>query len=99
MKYPRTIQERFYIQDLQINNMDNTQKYNEAFVHVFGAQTADLNEEYGKDTVQEWDSVHQLSLVAELEEAFDIMLDPEDIMELTSYKNGKELLKKYDIEL
>jgi acyl carrier protein len=79
--------------------MDNTQKYNEAFVHVFGAQADDLNDEYGKDTVQEWDSVHQLSLVAELEEAFDIMLDPEDIMELTSYKNGKELLKKYDIEL
>ncbi len=99
MKYLRTRLERFYIQDLLKNNMDNTQKYNEAFVHVFGAQTADLNEEYGKDTVQEWDSVHQLSLVAELEEAFDIMLDPEDIMELTSYKNGKELLKKYDIEL
>lgn len=99
MKYPRTRLERFYIQDLLKNNMDNTQKYNEAFVHVFGAQAGDLNDEYGKDTVQEWDSVHQLSLVAELEEAFDIMLDPEDIMELTSYKNGKELLKKYDIEL
>lgn len=99
MKYPRTIQERFYIQDLQINNMDNTQKYNEAFVHVFGTQAGDLNDEYGKDTVQEWDSVHQLSLVAELEEAFDIMLDPEDIMEMTSYKSGREILKKYDIEL
>ena len=79
--------------------MENIEKYNEAFVHVFGVQKADLNDNYGKDTVEEWDSVHQLSLVAELEEAFDIMLDPEDIMELTSYKNGKDLLKKYEIEL
>jgi len=79
--------------------MENIEKYNEAFVHVFGAQKVDLNDNYGKDTVEEWDSVHQLSLVAELEEAFDIMLDPEDIMELTSYKNGKDLLKKYEIEL
>ncbi|WP_028902123.1 phosphopantetheine-binding protein [Prevotella sp. P6B4] len=79
--------------------MENIEKYNEAFVHVFGAQVGDLNDNYGKDTVEEWDSVHQLSLVAELEEAFDIMLDPEDIMEMTSYAKGKELLKKYEIEL
>ena len=79
--------------------MGNLEKYNNAFVHVFGAQAEELNDSYGKDTVEEWDSVHQLSLVAELEEAFDIMFDPEDIMELTSYKSGKDLLKKYDIEL
>ena len=77
----------------------NIEKYNEAFVHVFGAQFVDLDDSYGKDTVEEWDSVHQLSLVAELEEAFDIMFDPEDIMEMTSYAKGKDLLKKYEIEL
>ena len=33
------------------------------------------------------------------EEAFDIMFDPEDIMEMTSYAKGKELLQKYEVEL
>ena len=79
--------------------MENIETYNEAFVHVFGAQASDLNDNYGKDTVEEWDSVHQLSLMAELEEAFDIMFDPEDIMEMTSYANGKALLKKYEVEI
>ena len=79
--------------------MENIEKYNEAFVHVFGAQTTNLNDNYGKDTVEEWDSVHQLSLMAELEEAFDIMFDPEDIMEMTSYAKGKEILAKYDVTL
>ena len=79
--------------------MDNIERYNEAFVQVFGAQAGDLNDNYGKETVEEWDSVHQLSLVAELEEVFDIMFDPEDIMELTSYANGKEILAKYDVTL
>ena len=79
--------------------MENIEKYNEAFVQVFGAKVEDLNDNYGKDTVDEWDSVHQLSLTSELEEAFDIMFDPEDIMEMTSYKRGKEILKKYEIEL
>ena len=79
--------------------MENIEKYNNAFVQVFGAKVENLNDSYGKDTVEEWDSVHQLSLVAQLEEAFDIMFDPEDIMELTSYVNGKEILAKYDVAL
>ena len=79
--------------------MENIEKYNNAFVEVFGAKADELNDGYGKDTVGEWDSVHQLSLVAAFEEAFDIMFDPEDIMELTSYAKGKEILAKYEVEL
>ncbi len=79
--------------------MENLEKYNNAFVQVFGAKPEELNDDYSKDTVDEWDSVHQLSLVAEFEEAFDIMFDPEDIMEMTSYAKGKELLKKYEVEI
>lgn len=79
--------------------MENLEKYNNAFVEVFGAKAEDLNDNYGKDTVEEWDSVHQLSLVAQFEEAFDILFDPEDIMDLTSYAKGKEILAKYDVTL
>ena len=79
--------------------MENLEKYNNAFVQVFGAKVEELNDKYGKDTVEEWDSVHQLGLITELEEAFDIMFDPEDIMEMTSYAKGKELLAKYDVSI
>ena len=79
--------------------MENLEKYNNAFVQVFGVNVEELNDDYGKETVEEWDSVHQLGLIAELEEAFDIMFDPEDIMEMTSYAQGKELLSKYDVVL
>jgi acyl carrier protein len=77
--------------------MENLEMYNNAFIEVFGAKTEKLNDSYGKETVAEWDSVHQLSLIAQFEEAFDIMFDPEDIMEMTSYSKGKELLAKYDV--
>ena len=79
--------------------MENLEKYKNAFVQVVGAKPEELNDIYGKETVGEWDSVHQLSLIAEFEEAFDIMFDPEDIMEMTSYGKGKELLAKYDVVL
>ena len=79
--------------------MENLEKYNNAFVEVFGAKVEELNDDYSKDNVGEWDSVHQLTLISIFEEAFDIMLDPEDIMEMTSYANGKKVLEKYDISL
>ena len=82
-----------------IEYMENLEKYNNAFIEVFGAKTEDLNDSYGKETVAEWDSVHQLSLIAQFEEAFDIMFDPEDIMEMTSYVKGKEILLKYDVAI
>ena len=79
--------------------MENIEKYNNAFVEVFGAKAEYLNDNYCKETVEEWDSVHQLSLISELEEAFDIMFDPEDIMDMTSYAKGKELLAKYEVNI
>lgn len=79
--------------------MENLEKYNNAFVEVFGAKAEELNDDYSKDTVGEWDSVHQLTLISIFEEAFDIMFDPEDIMEMTSYAKGKELLAKYDVAI
>ncbi len=82
-----------------VKDMENLEKYNDAFVQVFGTKTEELNDEYGKETVDEWDSVHQLSLIAILEETFDIMFDPEDIMGMTSYGNGKELLNKYGVKI
>ncbi len=79
--------------------MENIEKYNNAFVEVFNVEPSVLNDDFSKDTVGEWDSVHQLNIIALLEESFDVMLDPEDIMALTSYAAGKEILRKYEVEL
>ena len=66
---------------------------------MFGVDESVLDSNFNKDSVDGWDSVHQLNIIALLEESFDIMLDPEDIMELTSYEKGKELMAKYEVEL
>ena len=39
-----------------------------------------------------------MTLVAAIEDAFDIMLDTDDIIDFSSFEKGKEILKKYDIE-
>lgn len=79
--------------------MTNIEKLNQIFCEVFSVETSALNAEFNNKTVDGWDSVRQLSLTSAVEDTFDIMLDPEDILEFTSYDNAKAILQKNDIEL
>ena len=40
-----------------------------------------------------------MSLIAALEDAFDIMFDTDDIIDFSSFSKGIEILKKYDVEV
>jgi acyl carrier protein len=47
--------------------------------------------------IPEWDSMGHMALVTELETAFDIMLDTDDIIDMSSFGLVKEILKKYGV--
>ena len=79
--------------------MTNQEKYNAIFTEVFGASVEQLGDNFSKETVSEWDSVHQLNIITLLEETFDLFLDPEDIMACRSYNAGKDIVIKNGIEL
>jgi len=49
--------------------------------------------------IEGWDSVGHMALMAALEEAFQIELDIDDIIEFSSFETGKTILAKYDINL
>ena len=44
-------------------------------------------------TCDAWDSLGQLNLVAELEDAFDVSLEPEEIGEMKSYEDILRILE------
>jgi acyl carrier protein len=78
--------------------MTNMEKYEKAFTETFGISNDRLAELKYQD-IPGWDSVGHMSLIAALEEAFDIMFDTDDIIDFSSFEKGKEILKKYDVEL
>jgi acyl carrier protein len=41
-----------------------------------------------------WDSVGHMALVAEIEDGFDVTLEPDDVLELSSYAKAVELLQR-----
>lgn len=79
--------------------MSNLVKYNQAFVETLEI-TEDQLPGLKYQDITAWDSVGHMSLVAALEDTFDIMMDTDDIIDFNSYEKGKEILSKanYGVE-
>lgn len=75
--------------------MSSLEKYNQAFINAFEIGEDQLEGLKYQD-ITAWDSIGHMQLVAELEDAFDIMMDTDDIIDLSSYEKGKEILSKED---
>ncbi len=79
--------------------MTNLEKYNQAFVTALEIDMELVNENLTYQSIENWDSVGHMGLVAELEDAFEIMLETDDIIDFSSYEKGKEILAKYGVEI
>lgn len=78
--------------------MDNLAKYQGVFKKIFGVEESEL-EDLKYQSIEAWDSVGHMEMIAEIEDVFGIMMSSEDMMDILSYQKGIELLKKYDIEM
>lgn len=77
--------------------MTNVEIYKKCFVEGL---ELDINtvENASMESVDNWDSIGQMSIVALVEDAFGIELDPNELMGFTSYTAGLEILKKHGVE-
>jgi len=73
--------------------MTNVEVYTDIFKRVF-----EISDNTGKietlkyQEIPEWDSVGHMELISEIEDAFDIEFETEDIIEFSSYQKGQEIL-------
>ena len=61
--------------------------------------TTEYSTELKYNEIPEWDSIGHMSLISALEEEFKITIETDDIVDLSSFKKGIEILKKYKIEV
>lgn len=78
--------------------MTNKEKYDKVFVESLSVQPAQLNDALVYQSVTAWDSVGHMAMMAQLEAAFDIMMDTDDIIAFSSYPKGMEILGKYGVQ-
>ncbi len=79
--------------------MNNLEKYNQVFCEMFSLPEGFDGAGVKLNDTEDWDSVGHMELITALEDTFDIMFETEDILGLTSYAEGIEILKKYDVEM
>ena len=78
--------------------MENYKKYCSAFATTFSiSEDKMVNLEYNK--IEEWDSIGHMTLIAELEQIFEISIETDDVVDFSSFKKGKQIVKKYGINI
>lgn len=56
-------------------------------------ETQDVNPQSSQKNCERWDSLRHLTLASELEDAFDIELEPEEIAEMTDFAKVISMLQ------
>lgn len=79
--------------------MNASDRYDEIFMNLFQVSKDELaGLQY--QGVKAWDSVGHMNLITELEQEYDIMMDTDDVIDLSSYSEGKRILREnYDVEI
>lgn len=78
--------------------MSNVEKLKNAFVEGLEIPVEEV-ENATMDSVEKWDSIGQMSLIAIIEDEFGIELEQEEVMQFTSFAAGVNILKNHGIEL
>ncbi len=77
---------------------ENLKKYKKAFNETFDLKDENL-EKLKYQSIDNWDSIGHMTLMSALETEFSITLDTDDIIDFSSFEKGKEILKKYKVEI
>lgn len=80
--------------DLQISN---TGRLKHAFATALAIDVARISDELAYNSIAEWDSTAHMLLIAELENCFNLMLDTDDIIDMSSVQMAKTILSKHGV--
>ena len=76
----------------------NEQKLKSAFAEALGIDESTVVDVLAYQSIPQWDSVAHMSLIAALEDDFDVMLETDDVIDMSSVAKAKEILSKHEIE-
>jgi acyl carrier protein len=76
--------------------MKSLEKLRLAFAEGLGTDQDEITDNlaYGNSG---WDSVAHMSVVAAIEREFDIMMDTQDVIGMSSFSKAKEIVSKYGV--
>jgi acyl carrier protein len=67
------------------------------FAESLGLDPASVHDGLAYQSVPEWDSVAHMALIARLEDAYGVLLETDDIIDLSSVGKARTILAKYGV--
>lgn len=77
--------------------MNNQDLLFKSFADALQIDLAIVNEDLKYQSISEWDSIAHMVLINELETNFNIIIDTDDVIEMSSVAKAKTILKKHNI--
>ena len=71
------------------------QRVKAIFMECLGITSDIVTDELEYAAITQWDSVAHMSLIVGLEDEFDIMIETDDVIDMSSFKMAKEIVTKY----
>jgi acyl carrier protein len=76
----------------------NKEKLRSCFSQTLGIPIDRVTDDLAYNTIEEWDSVGHMAVVADIESTFDVMLDTDDILNLSSVGQAVAILRKLGVD-
>lgn len=69
----------------------------EIFASALGIESARVTDDLTYGSIKEWDSVAHMALISALEQEYDVMIETDDVIDMSSVAVAKTILRKYGV--
>lgn len=77
-----------------MNNQDLLYK---SFADALQIEMALVSDDLSYQSITEWDSIAHMVLINEIETNFNVIIDTDDVIDMSSVSKAKEILSKYNV--
>jgi acyl carrier protein len=75
----------------------NEQRLKKCFAEALGLAPDAIVDGLAYNSVKQWDSVAHMALVAALESEFNVMLDTDEIIAMSTVAVARDIMRKHDV--
>lgn len=79
--------------------MNITQTLQDIIAAALSIPTEQVTDDLSYQSIPEWDSVSHIYLITELEAVFNITIDTDEVLEMSSVEKVKETLRKHNVTI
>lgn len=77
--------------------MENKNKLCQSFANALSISIEQITDDLAYQSIAEWDSISHMILISQLEDDFNVSIDTDDVIDMSSVKKAQEILTKLGI--